>query len=234
VDTRDVVVSEGGATGVTVALVEGAERSFITYRGENAKFSMRDVSPNRLDADLIHLPSFFLMEKLRPKYSELIGLVRKKTGGIISFDTGWNPFGWRREVRSLKNVLRQVDIFLPNLDEAKGILARGKHRKEGILVRRLLDFGLKVVAMKMGDRGVLISDRCKSISIPAFKVKTVDTTGAGDVFNAALAVAYLKGRDIAEAGKFASAAAALSTTGAGWSKYPTLKQVNDFLKQRGF
>jgi len=229
VDVRDVVVSEGGKTGVTLALVEGVERSFVTYRGENATFSMKDVNFNRLDADLVHLPSFFLMEKLRPDCPKLIRRIKGKTGGIVSFDTGWNPFGWGKGIRNLKEVLRQVDIFLPNVDEARGILASGRHRSEGALLRGLLDLGVKVVAMKMGNRGSLISDGYKTVKLPTFKVEVVDTTGAGDVFNAAFVVAYLRGHDITEAGKFANAAAALSITGAGWSKYPTLGQVNDFL-----
>jgi ribokinase len=68
--------------------------------------------------------------------------------------------------------------------------------------------------------------------VPAFPVKPVDTTAAGDIFNGALAVALLEGRPLLEAVRFANAAAALSVTKLGaQSSAPTRAQIERFLKR---
>ncbi len=230
VDIRDVIVSAGGKTGATIALVEGAERSFVSYCGENAVFSEKDISIGKIDADLVHIPSFFLLEKLRPSYAKLARRARA-VGAMTSFDTGWDPFGKWGKTKFLMNALKNFDVFLPNIDEARAILQEPRGT-DAQLAKKLLELGLKAVAIKKGKQGSFVADRAKSARIPVFKTKVVDSTGAGDVFNAAFLVAYLSGNDIAAAGRFANAAAAISVTGAGWSRYPTLKQVNDFLRRR--
>lgn len=231
VDTRDVVTSEGGKTGVTVALIRGAERSFITYRGENAAFSRRDIGIGKIDADLVHIPSFFLLEKLRPSYVEL-AKAAKKSGAVVSFDTGWDPFRKWDRTKFLIKTLENFDIFLPNIDEARAIL--GLHRGGEVqLARKFLNLGIKAVAIKEGERGSFVTNGSKFARIRPFKTKVVDSTGAGDVFNAAFLMAYLGSNDIVTAGRFANAAAAISLTGTGWSRYPTLTQVTQFLRKRG-
>ncbi len=234
VDIRDVAVSADGKTGATVAFVEGAERSFVTYRGENAAFSDADISADigKIDANLVHIPSFFLLEKLRPSYAKLARRARAN-GAATSFDTGWDPFGKWGKTKFLMNALKNFDIFLPNMDEARAIL-RDSRASEAQLARKFFELGIKAVAIKEGGRGSFVANKHKSARIPAFRVRVVDSTGAGDVFNAAFLMAYLAGKDIVAAGRFANAAAAISVTGAGWSKYPTLAQVNKLLRERGF
>ena len=71
----------------------------------------------------------------------------------------------------------------------------------------------------------------KKITIlAAFEVKTADTTGAGDAFDARFVFTYLNGKNIIECTIFANATAALSIEGIGWSTYSTLEEVNDFLR----
>ena len=70
--------------------------------------------------------------------------------------------------------------------------------------------GVKVVLITLGDRGVFLSENGREEILPAFKVKAVDTTGAGDAFNGGLLTALSEGRDLWEASRFASALAALS------------------------
>jgi ribokinase len=83
----------------------------------------------------------------------------------------------------------------------------------------------------MGSKGCFAAEKGKKVRLPAFKVKVVDTTGAGDVFNAGFAVSYLRGESLEYCAKFASAAAAISITGEGWSRYPSLSQVEEFLSR---
>lgn len=75
--------------------------------------------------------------------------------------------------------------------------------------------GIETVIITMGSEGALIfHDNVYEVA-PASKVKAVDTTAAGDVFNGALAVAISEGKDITEAVRFANAAAAISVTRLG-------------------
>ncbi|MDI6640547.1 MAG: carbohydrate kinase family protein [Methanocellales archaeon] len=222
VDVSNVLLSDE-KTGATVAIVQGAERSFITYRGTNATFSISDMNFEELRADLAHLSSFFLLEALQRDYGEIVSSV----DSLVSFDPGWDPFGWHPEkLRQLRGILPNIDIFFPNLDEARRITGK---RGPQQLIAELLDLGVKTIALKMGKKGSMVSDGKTTTRVAAFDVNAVDTTGAGDVFDAGFVVAYLSGKDLSECAMFANATAALSIGGIGWSAYGTLEDVNDFL-----
>ena len=82
----------------------------------------------------------------------------------------------------------------------------------------------------LGAAGVLVATEGAVVRLPAFAVDAVDTTAAGDVFNGALAVALLEGRDVIGAARFASAAAALSVTKPGArDSAPARAEIDAFL-----
>jgi ribokinase len=96
--------------------------------------------------------------------------------------------------------------------------------------RRLLARGARPVILNMGAQGALLVNPTGEHFWPAFAVTAVDTTGAGDVFNGAFAVALLEGRSPEEAGRFASAAAAVSVTRrAAQPSMPTRAEVDALL-----
>ncbi len=74
VDTKNVLLTDH-KTGVTVAMVQGIERSFVTFRGENATYNIKDIDLTKIDADIVHLPSYFLLDGLRYDYAHLIDLL---------------------------------------------------------------------------------------------------------------------------------------------------------------
>ena len=90
--------------------------------------------------------------------------------------------------------------------------------------------GVKVVVLKLGSEGVMVSaDGMKEI-IPGYKVETVDQTGAGDTFDGAFCSRYIKGISPMECARYANAAAALSTKGYGAvTPIPTETEVEEFL-----
>ena len=114
-------------------------------------------------------------------------------------------------------LLRQVSILTPNEHEAElltGIKvadAESAARAARALRRR----GVHTVIVTMGRRGVFVADGQVERLVPGFKVKAVDTTAAGDIFNGALAVALGEGRGLFEAVRFAQGAAAISVTRVG-------------------
>ena len=122
-----------------------------------------------------------------------------------------------------------VDILTPNENEAK--LLSGKDSPEDG-AKALLDKGLEGVAVTLGEAGILFGSSTNSIErLLGFSVKAVDTTGAGDAFNAALAVGLGRGDAMCEALRFAQAAAALTVTRLGAQpSLPDSAEVERFLK----
>jgi len=114
-----------------------------------------------------------------------------------------------------RELLESVDILTPNETEA------------AILADSLNGQWPRTIILKLGDRGCELRRGGKSISIPAVRVNAVDTTAAGDVFNAALAVALSEGAEPEDACRFAVKAAAVSVTRLGaQSSAPARNEVN--------
>ena len=95
---------------------------------------------------------------------------------------------------------------------------------------QLLDRGAGTVAVQAGDEGNLVVWKDGECFLPKVAVESVDATGAGDSFAAAMAVALLEGRPLPEAGRFANAAAALATTVlGGQAGLPRRRAILEFL-----
>jgi ribokinase len=132
-------------------------------------------------------------------------------------------------------LLSLVDILTPNESEASLLLGRPAARLSPedapSVAAALCQKGSHAVVLKMGDRGCFYSGNAEELFVPAFPVSAVDSTAAGDVFNAALAVALAEGRDIADTLRFANAASAISVTRVGAQpSAPTRSEVDEFLK----
>lgn len=120
-------------------------------------------------------------------------------------------------------LIAKVTYLTPNEHEA-AILFAGKTSEE-----ILKEYNGKVF-MTLGSKGVAYCEEGKVELVPAFKVEPVDTTGAGDTFNGAFAVARAKGKSMAESIRFANAAAALSVQKLGaQGGMPYLKEVEEML-----
>jgi ribokinase len=115
------------------------------------------------------------------------------------------------------DLLSLVDVLTPNETEAQIITGLPVHTVEDAeaAARALLDRGVGAAVITLGDKGALVVTAADTQRIPGHKVKVVDTTGAGDAFNGALAVALAEGEKLADAVVFANAAAALQVTKLG-------------------
>jgi ribokinase len=128
-------------------------------------------------------------------------------------------------------LLSRTTWLTPNETEAQTLLGR-VNLEPAAAAEKLLTMGPRNVALKLGSQGVFLAGRdCSPQWVPSFPVKVVDTTAAGDCFNAAFAVALTAGKAPAEAARFATAAAAISVTRAGAQpSLPSRKEVEDLLK----
>lgn len=136
-------------------------------------------------------------------------------------------------------LLGKVDILTPNQTEAAVLLGEPELRIEDFAAaeraaERLLALGPRAVALKLGGAGCLYGSGDGHTRAEAFLVTAVDTTAAGDVFNAGLAVALSEGADAAGALRFANAAAAVSVTRPGaQNSAPTRAETERMLGRAG-
>ena len=130
-----------------------------------------------------------------------------------------------------------MDFLTPNETETATLLGESGFSMDDdsameLGAGRLLGLGPKTVVLKLGARGCLIAGEQGSHRVPGFKVDAVDTTAAGDVFNAAFAAALAEGQAVPLAARFANAAAALSVTRPGaQNSVPSRGEVDQFLRE---
>lgn len=116
-----------------------------------------------------------------------------------------------------EELFRHVSIITPNEHEAEQLTGIQVHADGGLdeAADALLAKGIAAVVITLGSHGAYIADAGSRTLIPALKVEAKDTTGAGDVFNGALAVRLSEGETLPEAVRFANVAAAISVTRMG-------------------
>jgi ribokinase len=217
-----------GETGITLAIsFKDSSRSFISFKGSNDKFSLKDFSFSSIEGKALAIGGYNLLNSLRKDVPSILEHAKSK-GMITSLDPNWDPDGWTEErVGDIYKILPKIDFFLPDLNEAEAITYT---KNDMLMAKKLINLGASNVLIKEGCKGCLLAVRDYVKLIPSFKINAINTTGAGDVFHAAFLKNILAGKEIEEAVRFANAAAALATTKIGIDRYPTENQVNDFLR----
>jgi ribokinase len=132
-------------------------------------------------------------------------------------------------------LLAMIDMITPNETEAQRLtgIAVNNDDDAACAAQALHDKGIATVIITLGSRGVWLSENGKGKLVPGFKVKAVDTIAAGDTFNGALVTALLEGKTMAEAVRFAHAAAAIAVTRPGAQpSVPWREEIDTFLQQQ--
>lgn len=132
-------------------------------------------------------------------------------------------------------LLGYISVLTPNKLEAETLtgITITDERSVELAGRILLERGLTRVIITLGAKGAMVIDNGGAEHVPAFHVKSIDTTAASDVFNGALAVALAEGKNFYESVRFANAAAALSTTHLGaQSSIPRRKEVLEMIRKQ--
>jgi sugar/nucleoside kinase (ribokinase family) len=207
--SRVRIVPGATTTGLTVLLHHEQWRNILTYSGTIAETCWDDLDPDYLaDSRHFHFSSYYLQRALRPRVGELFQLLKSK-GLTISLDTNDDPDD--RWEGGLHEILRHVDVFLPN--EREACKAAGTEDLEAA-IRKLSELVPLVVA-KLGRKGALAQRGTERLTSPAQEVVPVDSVGAGDSFDAGFLHEYVKGSDLPKCLASGNRAGALSTTRPG-------------------
>lgn len=209
VNVDGIVVDPTVGTGFTVHLSGPHDRAMLTYAGSIAALRAEDASMDVIrHARHLHVSDFFLQQGLQSGLAGLFGRARASGLGI-SFETAWDPTGgWDG---GLADVLPLVDVILPNEQELKHI-ARRDDLDEAL---RTVGRTVPVVVAKVGARGAVALRDGVRYAEPAYRVDPVDTTGAGDNFNAGFLFGYLRGMPMQESLRIGCACGALSMRALG-------------------
>jgi sugar/nucleoside kinase (ribokinase family) len=220
VDVRPVIVDPAVKTGITVSLSTPSDRAMLTYTG-----SIAALTPEHVDRALfaqtrhLHVGSYFLQTGLRPGLPWLLAQARA-LGLPVSLDTGWDPAEkWDGD---LGKVLALVDLFLPNAAEACAI-TRERHVEAALASLAQV---VPVVAVKLGAEGAVGRRGDETARAAPPRVQVVDTTGAGDSFDAGFVYGHLAGWPVGRTLQMACACGALCTRQVGGtSGQPTLDEA---------
>jgi len=198
-----------GSSGVTVSVSVIGERSFYSYAGSNAQLgeylSSKDLVDQLQQAAHVHFAV-----PLERRFAEAVLPALKSAGCTVSLDVGWQP-EWYLQPENLQTC-REIDYFLPNRKEAEYLT--GKERSEEVLLG-LEQLGFTHVVVKLGAEGTAIRMDGEMLQVPSPSIDVVDTTGAGDAFDAGLIDAVLDGAGAQEMLRRAATCGALSTRAAG-------------------
>jgi sugar/nucleoside kinase (ribokinase family) len=224
VDVSACIVDERSHTGMSVILSQPEDRAILTYLGSIATLRAEWIDRSMLQrARHLHVGSYFLLDALRPDLPALYAEAHA-LGLTTSLDTNWDPSGaWDG---GLAPLLTQCDVFLPNGAEARHI---ARIDDLGQAMGRLAS-QVGTLAVKLGAAGAIARRGWKTARVSAYTVHVVDTTGAGDSFDAGFLFGYLNGWSLQRATQLACACGALSTRAAGGTGgQPTLDEALQLL-----
>jgi sugar/nucleoside kinase (ribokinase family) len=206
VDVKAVARLEDAPTSAVIVLVApDGERSFLYRPGATERLSLDHVKEPILEgAGFVHIGGAMKLPRLDLK--GLLAAARSR-GCVTSLDTDWDPRGsW---MATLKDVLPSVEHLLTNEDEGRMLTRRDDPEEMG---KSLLAAGPRVVVVKRGEKGALLVTREATRDVPAFPVKVLDTTCAGDAFAAGFLAGLGEGMTLEESVRYGNAAGALCTT----------------------
>jgi sugar/nucleoside kinase (ribokinase family) len=223
IDVGGCIVDPSLATGVSVILEDATAargRAILTAPGSIAALAADQVDGALLAAARhVHLGSYFLQDALRPGAAGLLATARR-LGATTSLDTNWDP----SERWDLGGVLGACDLFLPNEQELLRIA--GGDSLESALGE--LAPAAMSVAVKRGAAGGSLRSGGTVLAAAAPRLDVVDTTGAGDSFNAGAIYGLLAGLEPARQLALAIACGSLSTLGEGGTDaQPTLAAASE-------
>ena len=212
VDYSNVIISREHSTGAAAIMVneESGANAINVFPGASAAITNSDIDKAE---NIIKDSKIFLTQLEAPKETVLYAIKKAHSLGV---KTVLNP---APAAEIDKSVFPFIDYFTPNETEASFYVGHAVNSNDDAsrAASKLLDMGIKNVIITLGEKGAYFANANETFSSPIANLSNpvVDTTGAGDAFNAGFAVALTENKSIKDAISFASATAGLSTTKIG-------------------
>ena len=214
-----------------VALLPGGDREFVYYRKGSAPSTME---PSDMDADYIGAAKVMHLSGIAQAISETsratvlrAAQIAHEKGVSVSYDPNYRHQLWSHQDarNAMDEVMPYVDYFFPSLPADTEVLFGTSDPHETI--KAALAKGVKVVAVKIGEKGAVVGTADEIVEIPPHTPEAVvDTTGAGDAFNGGFLHGTLNGMSPKDAATLGSIAAGLKVRGRGaLTTMPTGQEV---------
>lgn len=218
VDCSKVIVSDTFATGVAfVTYFSDGSRKFIFHMGNTPAVDAKAPEEKDLKGiKFFHIMGCSLMAKASFA-EEIINTMRiaKKLNAKISFDPNI-----RKELLkdasvfdTVQEIMRNTSVFLPGVEEL--LLVTQKQTIEEAIKKCFENPEMEIIVLKNGSKGCSVYTRTQSFEKGVYPVEVIDSTGAGDSFDAAFICGLLEDKDLTAAASMAAAAGALNTAAFG-------------------
>lgn len=194
VDTMGVIRAEHGESGQVMGFVDDkGDRALYIDSGVNDTIRLHEVRAEYVSrARFLHLTSFVGEESFQTQKQLLEMLPETR----VSFDPG--ALYARKGYAALEPIIKKSHVMMPNSKELALITGEEDYCKGAdVLIGR----GVKIVTVKLGADGCYVTDGRERLKIEAFKVKAIDTTGAGDAFCAGFLYGLLHNKSLGDCGK---------------------------------
>lgn len=192
------------------------ERCFTSRRETNTPLAISDLDQQEIvSAKVLHLDDTDETSVQAAKWA-------KAAGVTVVLDGTWHS------EELTEQLLPLVDIPIVSEAFAEGWMPDAPPEA---VVEELYEFGARIAAVTLGERGCVAKSEAGILTLPAFPVDVVDTTGAGDAFHGGFIYGVLQNWSVTEIVRFASAVASINCRQLGGrSGLPTLKEVHQFLE----
>ena len=198
VDTNGIIKAEQGKSGSVLGFVDkkGARALYINS-GVNDTIKFEEIKPDYASqAKFLHLTSFVGEKSLQTQKQLLTTL---SSDVKVSFDPG--AVYARKGYSAIEPIIKKTYVFMPNSFELEQLTGESDYCKGADF---MIGRGVKIVAVKLGSAGCYVTDGRERLRIEPFKVKVVDTTGAGDAFCAGFLFGLIKNKSLSECGRLAN------------------------------
>jgi ribokinase len=210
VDTNGIIHAKQGRSGAVLGFVDkkGARALYINP-GVNDTLESREINLEYVaQTSYLHLSSFVGEKPFRAQ-KKLVGMLPNNIK--VSFDPG--AIYAQKGLAAIDPLIRNSHVFMPNSIELEQLTGEPDYLKGA---EAILEMGVKIVVVKLGAKGCYVTDGEDKFLVDGFPVKVVDTTGAGDAFNAGFLYGLLDNKNnLYECGRLGNYVASRSITAMG-------------------
>jgi 2-dehydro-3-deoxygluconokinase len=218
VDDSAVVTDRDAFTAIYFVTHDDAGHHFHFFRAGSAasRLTFAQLPPEAFARTrVLHLSGISLAISATARETGFAAMrAARAAGAMVSFDTNHRARLWPLATAraAVEQAIALCDICLPSFDDVETLTGLAEPEA---MIAHCLSLGARIVALKHGAEGAWVADRTRQVQIAPHPCRPVDATGAGDAFGGAFVARIVAGDDLEAAGRYAAAAAALSTEGYG-------------------